>query len=195
MSGPEVLGVASGALAVALIARENVWGWPISIVSSALYVFVFFQAKLYADSGLQVCYVVLSAYGWVAWWRGTTTVAGPRVRVTRAPLAALTAALAVGTVGAGVLYLLLARTDAAFPWLDAPTASFSLVGQWMQARKWIQNWPLWIVVDLAYVGLYILRALYLTAGLYLVFTAIAVMGWMTWHRTSTLRAAGPASSF
>lgn len=194
MSWPEVLGVASGALAIALIARESVWGWPLSIVSSALYVFVFFQARLYADSGLQICYVVLSAYGWLAWWRGTTS-AGARVRVTRAPLAAVMTALGVGAVGSGVLYMLLARTDAALPWLDAPTASFSLVGQWMQARKWIQNWPLWIVVDLVYVALYVLRALYLTAGLYLAFAAIAVMGWITWRRTLTLRAAGRASSY
>jgi len=195
MSWLEALGVASGALAIALIARESIWGWLVGIVSSALYVVVFFQAKLYADSGLHVCYVVLSAYGWCVWWRGTTASAGTRVCVTRAPWAALTVALGAGVLGSGVVYLVLARTDAALPWLDAPTASFSLVGQWMQARKWIQNWPLWIVVDLVYVGLYILRALYLTAGLYLVFTAIAVLGWMTWHRTLRLRSTGLASSF
>lgn len=192
MSGLEALGVASGALAVALIARESVWGWPMSIVSSALYVFVFFQAKLYADSGLQVCYVGLAAYGWLAWWRGSTRTS---FHVTRASGAAVLAALAAGGMGSALLYAVLTRTDAALPWLDAPTAGFSLVGQWMQARKWIQNWPLWIVVDLVYVGLYVLRALYLTAGLYLVFTAIAVVGWMTWHRTLALRIAAHESSF
>jgi nicotinamide mononucleotide transporter len=195
MSWLEVLGVVSGALAIALIARESVWGWPVSIVSSASYVFVFFQARLYADSGLQVCYVALSAYGWLAWWRGTTIGVSSTVRVCRAPVAAVSAALSVGVCGSGVLYLVLARTDAVLPWLDAPSASFSLVGQWMQARKWIQNWPLWILVDLVYVGLYMLRALYLTAGLYLIFAAIAVMGWMIWHRTLTQRTTSPASSY
>lgn len=182
MSLPEILGVITGALAIALIARESAWGWPMSILSSALYIAVFLQAKLYADTGLQVCYIVLCAYGWLAWMRGASAV-DTGLRVQRAPVSALALAIAAGVAGSGLLYVLLRRTDAALPWLDAPTTAFSLVGQWMQARKWIQNWALWIVVDLVYVALYILKSLYLTAGLYLVFTGLAVMGWLAWQRT------------
>ncbi len=190
MSVAETCGVISGALAIHLIARESVWGWPASIVSSAIYAVVFAGARLYADSGLQVCYIVLCAYGWHAWWRGASP-AGVAVRVSRASARTLGAILIIGVTGSAVLYLVLSQTDAALPWLDAPTAAFSLVGQWMQARKLIENWPLWIVVDLVYVGLYILRSLYLTAGLYLLFAVLAVTGWMAWRRTlsaSTLRA-------
>ena len=194
MTLPEVLGVITGALAIFLIARESVWGWPMSIASSAIYVLVFLQAKLYADTGLQVCYIVLCAYGWFAWWRGASAV-GDGVRIHRATPAALAAAGGAGVAGTVALYLLLRQTDAALPWLDAPTTAFSLVGQWMQARKWIQNWALWILVDLVYVGLYVLKALYLTAGLYLVFTGLAIMGWMAWQRTLTERVAVPSSSF
>lgn len=192
MTASESLGVVSGALAIWLIARASWWGWPISLLSSAVYGVVFFDAKLYADTGLQACYVVLSAYGWFAWWRGDRSL-GPGISIHRAPARSLSVALAAGSGGSLVLYLLLRQTDAALPWLDAPTAAFSLVGQWMQARKWIQNWPLWIVVDLVYVGLYIQRALYLTAGLYLVFAAIAVMGWLAWLRILDTQASPRAS--
>lgn len=181
MSFAEALGAITGAVAIALIARGRVWGWPVSMVSAAVYVVVFARARLYADAGLQVCYVALCAYGWFHWWRGGAS--DHAARVTRASRAALGWALAAGALGAAALYVVLGRTDAALPWLDAPTASFSLVGQWMQARKWIENWPLWIAVDLVYVALYSLRSLYLTAGLYLVFAVLAVMGWMTWRRT------------
>lgn len=211
MTVAEILGVITGALGIFLIARERVWGWPVSIVSSAVYVFIFIEAKLYADAGLQVCYVVLCAYGWFAWWRGSRDgqVGGggaevgaevgvdgvPPIRVRRAPAAHVRLALITGAVTSGILFLLLRQTDAALPWLDAPTTAFSLVGQWMQARKWVQNWALWIVVDLVYVGLYVMKALYLTAGLYLLFAGLAVMGWMAWHRTLAERTTAPTSSF
>lgn len=191
MTVAEILGVVTGALGIFLLARESVWGWLASIISSAIYVFIFIEAKLYADSGLQVCYVVLCAYGWFAWWRGGVS----SISVQRAPVAHVVVALLTGAVTSGVLFLLLRQTDAALPWLDAPTTAFSLVGQWMQARKWIQNWALWIVVDLVYVGLYVMKALYLTAGLYLLFAGLAVMGWMAWHRTLTERTTAPTSSF
>lgn len=194
MSLTEILGVATGALAIALIARESVWGWPVSIISSAIYVLVFFRVQLYADTGLQVCYIALCAYGWYVWWRSESAANGT-ARVSRASAKALSMALAVGGLGSAILYLALTGTDAALPWLDAPTAAFSLVGQWMQARKWIQNWPLWIVVDLVYVGLYVLRSLYLTAGLYLVFATLAMMGWMTWRRTLAGQSLVHSSSF
>lgn len=193
MSVAEILGVASGALAIYLIARESIWGWPMSIISAGIYVLVFYRARLYADAGLQICYVGLSAYGWLAWWQETTSAVA-RLRIVRASSTAVAVALIVGGVGAIALYRLLSQTDAALPWLDAPTASFSLVGQWMQARKWIQNWPLWIAVDLVYVGLYYLRSLYLTAGLYAVFAVLAIVGWRAWHRTVTERSPLPLSS-
>jgi nicotinamide mononucleotide transporter len=189
----ESLGVATGVLAIFLIARESVWGWPASILSSAIYVIVFLEARLYADTGLQVCYIVLCAYGWFAWWRGAQR-ADEGVRIHRASPSAVLLALTAGLAGSGLLLLLLRRTDAALPWLDAPTTAFSLVGQWMQARKWIQNWPLWIVVDLVYAVLYVLRALYLTAGLYVVFAGLAVVGWVTWQRTLARQAAAAPAS-
>jgi nicotinamide mononucleotide transporter len=178
----ELFGVLFGIASVWLIARENVWGWPTGLVNVALFVIVFYEAKLYADMGLQVVYIVFCLYGWYAWLRG-----GPahgELHVTRTPAAAI-AALAMAGVGASTTLggYLHRSTDAALPFLDASTTSFSLVAQWMQTRKWIENWIVWIVVDTVYVGMYVYKALYFTAGLYVVFLGLAVMGWVTWRRS------------
>jgi nicotinamide mononucleotide transporter len=182
MNPVEAVGVLFGVASVWLIARENVWGWPTGLVNVALFAVVFHEAKLYADMGLQGVYLVLCAYGWYAWRRG-----GPAhgaLRVTRTSAAAGLGLGALGAVGAVLLGGVLHRhTDAALPFLDASTTSFSLVAQWMQTRKRIENWVVWIAVDIVYVGMYVYKALYLTAGLYLLFLGLAAVGWTTWRRS------------
>ena|SRR5436190_3557622 len=190
MSPWEIVGVIFGFLGVALTVKENIWCWPVGVVSVAAYVVVFWQAKLYADMGLQVVYVVLCLYGWWAWLHGGSQHGA--LKVARAPAWAL----AIGALGGnaatwGLGTFLYAKTDAALPFWDAGTTSFSLVAQWLQTRKWIANWPLWIAVDAIYVGIYVAKGLYLTAGLYAAFLALAILGWWTWRRSMTA-AAGPA---
>jgi nicotinamide mononucleotide transporter len=171
-----------------LTVRENVWCWPTGLVNVGLYVIVFAEAKLYADMGLQVVYVALCLYGWYAWLHGGKDHGA--LRVTRAPLRTL-AALAVAAVAfAAVLGTLLRTlTDAALPYWDASTASFSLAAQWLQTRKWIENWAVWIAVDTVYVGMYVVKGLYPTAGLYAVFLVLAVAGHVAWR--ASLRTAEP----
>jgi nicotinamide mononucleotide transporter len=147
-----------------------------------LYVFVFFQARLYATMGLQVVYVGLAAYGWYAWGRGAPGD-GP-LRVSRA--SALTRAVAfcagvAATLGLGVW--LAGQTDEALPFTDAAVTSFSLVAQWMQTRKLIENWWLWLVVDVVYVGMNLSQGLMPTAGLYMVYTALALAGLLQWRKS------------
>jgi nicotinamide mononucleotide transporter len=192
MNPLEVVAVAFGIVSVWLIAHEKVWGWPTGIVNVAVFILVFFEARLYADMGLQAVYVVLCTYGWYQWTRGGRGHAA--LRVSRAPRAAVAAGLLAGAIFAATLGLGLDRhTNAALPWLDASTTSFSLVAQWLQTRKWIENWLLWIVVDVVYVGMYVSKALYLTAGLYLVFLVLAGIGLTEWRRSLTAGAA-PSSS-
>ena len=182
MGAYEVLGVATGIVAVWLTTRENVWCWPLGLVNVALFAVVFHEARLYADMGLQGIYFALCLYGWCAWLTG-----GPahgRLRVTRTPRSALLALGVIGVAAAfGLGFVLRTRTDAALPFWDAGTASFSLVAQAMQTRKWIENWLIWIAVDLVYIGMYVAKGLFLTAGLYAVFLGLAVAGLSHWGRT------------
>jgi nicotinamide mononucleotide transporter len=178
----EIAGVLTGIVAVWLTTRQNVWCWPIGIVSVLLFVAVFFNARLYGAMGLQVVYVGLAVYGWQAWVSGGQGH-GP-LRVSRAAPRVLAAALAAGVVGACALGLWLARrTDEALPLTDAATTSFSLVAQWMQTRKLIENWWLWLVVDIVYVGMNLSQGLFWAATLYAVYTALALAGLREWRRS------------
>ena len=182
MSPLEVAGVATGVLAVWLTVRENTWCWPVGVVNVAIYAVVFREAKLYADMGLQGIYFVLCLYGWWAWVRGGA--AHGRLVVSRAPRAVLGASALAGIAFALALGAFLrARTDAALPFWDAGTTGFSLVAQFLQTRKWIENWSVWIAVDSVYVGIFVVKHLYLTAGLSALFLVLAGMGLATWTRS------------
>ncbi len=146
----------------------------------------------YADAGLQIVYFGLSVYGWWAWLHGGTE--GTQLSVTRvAPLvlAGLVAAALGFTAALGTYFAL--RTDAALPYLDSALTSFSLVAQLMLTRKWLENWVLWIALDVVYVGMFLQRGKPLTAFLYFVFLILATAGLVEWRAslkaTATLEAA------
>jgi nicotinamide mononucleotide transporter len=184
MNPYEVVGVAFGAVAVFLTVRQNVWCWPLGLVNVVLSAIVFAQAKLYADAGLQLVYVALCLYGWYAWLHG----GGDRgaLTVARTPALAWPALLFGGIAFAVGLGCFLERhTDAALPFWDASTASFSLLAQWMQTRKWIENWLVWVAVDVVYLGMYVVKGLFLMAGLYAAFLVLAALGLVAWRRSLT----------
>lgn len=170
----------TGFVSVWLTVRQNIWCWPTGLVNVALSALVFWQARLYADAGLQVFYAGASVYGWWAWLHGGQ--AGGQLIVTRAPRAWLLGLLTVGTGFGFTLGLLLhAWTDASLPWLDSALTALSLVAQVLMTRKWIENWPLWIAVDVVYVGMYVYKGLYPMALLYAVFLGLAVEGLREWR--------------
>jgi nicotinamide mononucleotide transporter len=177
-----------GVAAVYLTVRENVWCWPLGLVNVVLSMIVFRQARLYADMGLQGVYVLLCLYGWHAWLRG-----GPGrglLAVSPTPRWALTVLPVLGLGGSFLLGLGLARyTGAAVPYWDSSTTAFSLVAQYMQTRKWLENWLVWIAVDLVYLGIYVYKSLYLMTGLYAIFLVLAVLGWREWRRSQTAASA------
>ncbi len=181
MNPLEIAGFLTGIAGVYLTARQNIWCWPVGILNVGIYALVFWQTKLYADMGLQVIYVAFCCYGWWQWLHGGK--GGGRLEVARAPghiLFLLLLAGAVATAGGGLL--LRRHTDAALPFWDAGTAAYSLASQWLQTRKWIETWWLWIVVDVVYVGMYVNKALYWTALLYMVFLALCVLGLREWRK-------------
>jgi nicotinamide mononucleotide transporter len=178
----ELVAAAFGAVAVWLSTRQNILSWPTALVNVGLYTVVFYQARLYADMGLQVVYFVLSLYGWYQWKFGGEHRTVLRVSRATPRLWLLLGAIHVAswlTLG----WLLSRHTNAAIPWLDSFLTTGSLVAQWMMTRKLLENWALWIALDIIYVPMFVSRGLPATAGLYAIFLVLAVMGWRDWKRS------------
>lgn len=185
MSSLEWLAAGLGVLAVWLTVRQSIWCWPIGLVMVLLYTWVFYDVKLYSDMLLQGVYAVLQLYGWWQWLRGGQAHHGRAVSVLSA--SSVGKGLAAGAVGSLLLGAAMAHwTDAAQPWLDAALTAFSLVAQVWMAQKRLQCWPLWLVLDVIYVGLFIYKDLYLTAGLYGLFVVLAARGWQAWRADQAL---------
>ena len=182
MSLLEIIAAVIGAVSVYLSVRQNIWSWPTAIVNVVVYAVVFYQSKLYADMGLQVIYAGLSVYGWYEWLYGGANRTELHVSRTSSRLGATLAVIAL--VGSALLGTLLWRaTDAALPFMDASLSSTSLVAQWMMTKKKLENWLVWITVDVLYIGMFIFKHLYVTAGLYAVFLVLAVRGYVDWRRS------------
>lgn len=179
----EIVGVASGILGVWLTTRQRIWCWPVGLVSVAAFVVVFFRAKLYGAMGLQFVYVGLLGYGWYAWLYGGE--GHHALKVSRVPRR-LALALVIGSsiAAAAMGFWLHRHTDEALPYVDGFTTSFSLAAQWMQARKYLENWAVWVVVDVVYVGMSLSRGLTMTALLYAVYVGLAVVGFRDWRRST-----------
>jgi nicotinamide mononucleotide transporter len=174
----ELLGFVLSVATVVLTILRNHWGWFFAIVSSATYGVVFFDARLYGDAGLQGVFIAASIWGWWQWLRGA---AGRPLPVTRLSGAGWIAALLGWAVGFFALSAFLkAYTDTDVPHMDGFLTAGSLVGQLLTAKKKVENWHTWIVVDVLYVGLYIYKGLHLTAILYAVFVVLAVLGLRAW---------------
>ena len=181
MSLTEVLGFLTGVVNVWLLARENVWNWPVGLANNALYVAVFLGSGLYGDAGLQVFYIVLGIYGWWIW---THPGAGADVRIERTPRTTWPWLIPVTAVAAVGLYFFLRRfTDSTVPAWDGLTTAVSLAATYGQCKKYVESWWLWIAVDLVYIPLYIYKHLWLTSGLYFVFMVLCVVGLRAWSKT------------
>ncbi len=178
----ELVAVVLTLIAVWLTTRQVVWCWPVGMVSVTLYAVVFYQARLYADTGLQGLYFLLAAYGWWAWRHGGEDRG--KLSVTATPRRTAALLFAGAAIGGVVLGQTLTRfTDASLPFMDSLLTSFSIAAQWMQTRKLLESWLVWLVVDVLYVGMFLYKSLYLTAGLYTVFLALAAMGFFEWRRS------------
>lgn len=178
----EVFGDVTGALCVWLVARQHVLNWPLGLANNVFWCLLFWQAKLYADSVLQVFFFALGVYGWYHWvFGGPGAHNSLPVRRTRLAewiwIGVLTAA-AIAALG----WILDTRTDSPVPYWDASVLSLSLAATYGQAQKAIECWWIWIAVDVISVPLYVTRSLYPTAALYVVFGILCVIGLRNWRR-------------
>jgi nicotinamide mononucleotide transporter len=162
------------------------WGWPLAFVSSALYGWLFFASKLYGESGLQLFFAGTAAWGWWQWLFGRRAGARGKpepLAVARLHARPRLAILCLWLIAWPATGLLLAQiTDTDVPYLDAFPTVGSVVGQILLGRKFIENWPVWFVVNVASVGLFVYKGLWLTVILYVIFALLALAGWMRWAR-------------
>jgi len=179
------LEVVAFVLALAMVGcniREIHWGWPLAIVSSALYFALFWRSKLYGDAALQVFFAVVALWGWFQWLRGRRDD-GSALTVSRLSQTGLTrVVLACAILWPATGLFLKHFTDTDVPWWDAFPTAVSVVGQFLLGRKFIENWAVWIVVNVVSVGLFAFKGLWLTALLYTLFIALSGVGWRAWRR-------------
>ncbi len=170
-------------IAIAMVVcnmRVNVVAWPLAIASSLLYGLLFRNSRLYGDAALQVFFVAVAAWGWWQWSRGTDDRGHALVVRTLSWRGRAGALLAFALAWPAIGLFLATATDTDVPWWDAFPTAGSIVGQWLLGRKYVENWPTWLVVNVVATALFAYKGLWLTVLLYALFAAMSVFGWRAW---------------
>ncbi|WP_207428494.1 nicotinamide riboside transporter PnuC [Pedobacter sp. SYSU D00535] len=186
-SALEWTGTVTGFLCVYLAARQHILNWPVSIISVISYLVLFYNYKLYGDAALQLYFLGTAGYGWYYWLKRKEEHKKPIVSLSSREYVLVIAAIAAFSIGLGAF--LDNFTDTDVPYIDGTCTAISFVAQFLMTRKILQNWILWIVVDICYVPLYIYKDLALTAVLYTLFLVLAAMGYLDWKKTWKAEAA------
>ncbi|MEO8382789.1 MAG: nicotinamide riboside transporter PnuC [Acidobacteriota bacterium] len=165
-----------------LATREHIGYYPTGLVALAMYTRLFYEAKLYAESVLQIVCFALMVYGWYEWLHGGAN--REELPVTRTPRWAWLAGVVSGIIGSALVIAFQLRfTDNPNPYVDSSLLVWSLVAQWMTARKWIENWIVWVIINTISIPLYVTRSYWITAVLYAVLWILAIDGYFKWRRT------------
>lgn len=178
----EIIATVFGLWSVACYVRESVWAWPTGLINVLLFIVLFYHWGLFAETGLQVVFVVLQLYGWWQWLRGGESHQGVVITRTSAREWVVLGGLAVIAI-VPIGLLLDHKTTSTVPWWDTIPTVLSLVAQWMISHKKLENWLVWIVVDLISIPLFAYKGLYLTAALYGVFLILCCFGLRAWLKT------------
>ena len=194
----EIIGTLVGLIYLWLEYRASIYLWIAGIIMPAIYIFVYYEAGLYADFGINIYYLGAAVYGWTMWRYGSfvrrkilrrkSTEEEQEIPITHMPLRYLPALIGVFVVSlVGIAYILIRWTDSNVPWLDSFTTALSIIGMWMLARKYVEQWWAWIAVDAVSTGLYIYKGLDFTAALYGLYTIIAIFGYFKWKSKLVIR--------
>ena len=180
MSHLEIAAFILNVLGVWLTSKQYRICWLVNIVAVILYMVLFYQVHLFADAALQGVFVIMQIYGWYSWSKASADrplLAG----YMHKPM--MVKSIAVGAAGGLFLGLLFSvYTKASLPWLDSMLASFSLVASYWAAKKYIESWAMWCILDAIYVLMYLYKSLNLTAFLYFLFILLALNGWRMWKQ-------------
>jgi len=180
-----------GIIYVILAAQENVWCWPVGLVSVVIAFFVYAdpEIKLYSDALLQIFYAIMSIYGWWTWTRSTQQEKEPldspevaMLEIHTWPIERHLGFFVFGLILAGLWGRIWLEFGAALPYIDAATTIFSLIATYMVTQKILENWLYWIVIDVVCIFVYLHRELYLFSIMFLIYTIVAVVGYLNWRR-------------
>ena len=179
----ELIGTVLGIVYVFFSIRQNILTWPTGLLSSLLYVWVFFVSKLYADMSLQIYYVVVSIYGWYEWMHGNKDDGKVTLEISRVTLKSGYLLTIISFVLFLLIWFVLKKyTDSPVPAADALATALSLVATWMLARKILEHWLVWIFVDTFSIGLFLYKELFPTVFLFIVYTIMAILGYFEWKK-------------
>ena len=184
----EILGTIVGVVYLWLEYKANIYLWLVSIIMPAIYLYVFYIAGLYADFAINIYYLLIAIYGWLAWRYGFKLFSikkeksgGEMLKISSLPKKLWLRLLAIYIIlQISITWILVTYTNSDVPWLDSFTTSVSIIAMWLLARKYLEQWLIWIVVDIVSVGLYLYKELYYTSALYLFYAIIAIFGYLKW---------------
>jgi len=176
----ELIGSALGIAYVLLASKQNIWCWILGIISCALYIIVFFTARLYGDMSLQFLYLLMGIYGWVLWHKKAYSTQQNKVKsISLNIFIALFIVIVLLTISFGFM---LSFTDNPIPYIDGFTTALGITATWMTAKKYIENWLLWIFANTFCVGVYYYRLLHPTAIFYFIMAILAYRGYLIWKK-------------
>lgn len=157
--------------------------WIAGVIMPAISLWLFYNKGLYADCAINLYYLVIAVYGYAVWSRKSSSGQKPEVPITSVPgkVAAILGGAFV-TMWLFIAWVLASFTDSTVVWLDSFTTALSIVGLWMLARKYIQQWFVWLIVDAVYVWLYYHKGIYFSGTLYAFYTVMAVFGYVKWRK-------------
>ncbi|MCU0438465.1 MAG: nicotinamide riboside transporter PnuC [Raineya sp.] len=182
----EVLGFITSLICVWLNIKANIWGWFWAIISSGISAIVFYKLQLFGDMNLQFFFIMTAIYGWYQWRYGKKDQKAEKLTITFLPHK-LIPAVTLTTLGCFlIVFLCLKQLRGDFVWLDAITTTLSISATWLAARKYIENWIIWIVTNILYVGMYFEKNAELYSFLYLIFLVMAVKGFIDWKKKSLI---------
>ena len=180
----ELVGCIVGLVYLWLEYKASIYFWPVSIIMPAIYMVVYYNAGLYADFGINIYFMLASIYGWIMWYKGlkvsseSSVIEMPVTHLNMSYLAVMALVFIVLLIT--ISFILIEYTDSNVPWIDSFTTALSVIALWMLSRKYVEQWLVWIVVDMVSCGLYVYKSLYFTAVLYLVYSIIAWAGYKKW---------------
>ncbi|MBR4119792.1 MAG: nicotinamide mononucleotide transporter [Bacteroidales bacterium] len=190
----EILGTIIGLIYLWLEYKANIYLWVVSIIMPAIYTYIFYNAGLYADFAINIYYLLIAIYGWFAWKYNIKLfkTSSRKERVEELKISSLPKKLWFKLIAVYLIlqflitWVLITYTNSNVPWLDSFTTSVSIIAMWMLARKYVEQWLVWIVVDVVSVGLYIYKDLYYTSALYALYAVIAIFGYIKWKKMMLL---------
>jgi nicotinamide mononucleotide transporter len=180
----ELLGTILSIVYLIFSIKQSILLWPLGLISSAIYVYIFLQAGIYADMGLQIYYVLISIYGWYYWkkMQGKSKGHAPVKSVFESIYLKIVLLILTGLIVLILAQLLIHFTDSNIPYLDAFITGLSITATWMLAKKYIEHWIVWIIVDTVSAGVYFYKELYITIILYTIYAVLAVAGYKMWKK-------------